>query len=85
MSRYPLIDGERIKTRVVDEDEYVVIDIISSQVQPDVDDLIQNMEDNEGSGYKRVEFENLGKLEYSLDYDFQKQEVRIALINYLDG
>ncbi|CAF0900473.1 unnamed protein product [Adineta ricciae] len=50
------------------------------KVQPDVDDLIQNMEDNEGSGYKRAEFENLGKLEYSLDYDFQKQELKVEVI-----
>ena len=75
MSRHSSIGCEPIKTRVIDEEDYVVIDIISSQVQPDVDELIQNMEDNEGSGYKRTEFENLGKLEYSLDYDFQKQEV----------
>ena len=34
------------------------------------------MEDNEDADSKKSEAPNLGKLEYSLDYDFQKQEVR---------
>ena len=33
------------------------------------------MEDNEDADSKKSEAPNLGKLEYSLDYDFQKQEV----------
>ena len=39
------------------------------------------MEDNEDADSKKSEAPNLGKLEYSLDYDFQKQEVndQIAL------
>jgi hypothetical protein len=34
------------------------------------------MEDNEDADSKKSEAPNLGKLEYSLDYDFQKQEVK---------
>ena len=45
------------------------------QIQPDVEELTPNMEDNEDAESKKSEAPNLGKLEYSLDYDFQKQEV----------
>jgi hypothetical protein len=53
------------------DDDTVIIDINyinSSKVQPGMDDLASNMDDDD-------EVLNLGKLEYSLDYDFQKQEV----------
>ena len=46
------------------------------QVQPDIEELTPNMEDNEDADSKKSEAPNLGKLEYSLDYDFQKQEVK---------
>ena len=44
------------------------------QVQPDLEELTTNMEDNEGTAEK--EEVNLGKLQFSMDYDFQKSEVR---------
>ena len=49
--------------------------VIRVQIQPDVEELTPNMEDNEDADSKKSEAPNLGKLEYSLDYDFQKQEV----------
>jgi len=49
--------------------------ILYSKVQPDIEELTPNMEDNEDADSKKSEAPNLGKLEYSLDYDFQKQEV----------
>jgi hypothetical protein len=48
---------------------------IYSQVQPDIEDLTLNMEGNEDNVSKMSEPTYLGKLEYSIDYDFQKQEV----------
>ena len=43
------------------------------KVQPDLEELTTNMEDNEGAETK--EEEKLGKLQFSMDYDFQKSEV----------
>jgi hypothetical protein len=40
------------------------------------------MEDNEDAESKKSEILNLGKLQFSLDYDFQKQEVFLNLILY---
>jgi len=60
-----------------DDDNTVIIDINYSQVQPDVEELTRNMEDNEDTDSKKSEIQHLGKLEYSIDYDFQKQEVNI--------
>jgi hypothetical protein len=57
------------------DDDCLMIDINYSQVQPDVGNLLQGIEDNEDSHSHDSELLNLGKLEYSLDYDFQKQEV----------
>lgn len=54
------------------DDDTLVIDINyinSSKVQPGMDDLTSNMDDDDD------EVQNLGKLEYSLDYNFQTQEV----------
>lgn len=50
------------------------------KVQPDVEELTPNMEDNEDADSKKSEAPNLGKLEYSLDYDFQKQELKVEVI-----
>jgi hypothetical protein len=41
------------------------------------------MEDNEDADSKKSEAPNLGKLEYSLDYDFQKQEVKETLYSFI--
>ncbi|CAF0932846.1 unnamed protein product [Rotaria sp. Silwood1] len=51
-----------------------------AKVQPDVEQLTQNMEDNEDAESKKSEPQYLGKLEYSLDYDFQKQELKVEVI-----
>ena len=45
------------------------------QVQPDLEQLDANMEDNEGAEEANKEEMKLGKLQFSLDYDFQKGEV----------
>jgi synaptotagmin-1 len=50
------------------------------KVQPDIEELTPNMEDNEDADSKKSEAPNLGKLEYSLDYDFQKQELKVEVI-----
>ncbi|CAF1575746.1 unnamed protein product, partial [Adineta steineri] len=50
------------------------------KVQPDIEELATNMEDNEDADSKKSEAPNLGKLEYSLDYDFQKQELKVEVI-----
>ena len=44
-------------------------------MQPDLDELEVNMEDNEDAESTKSEVK-LGKLQFSLDYDFQKGEVR---------
>jgi len=43
-------------------------------VQPDLEQLDLNMEDNEGIQETKEDMK-LGKLQFSLDYDFQKGEV----------
>lgn len=48
---------------------------VLEQVQPDLDELEVNMEDNEDAESAKSEIK-LGKLQFSLDYDFQKGEVR---------
>ena len=44
------------------------------QVQPDLEELEVNMGDNEDNESTKSEVK-LGKLQFSLDYDFQKGEV----------
>ena len=51
------------------------------QVQPDLDELEVNMEDNEDAESTKSEVK-LGKLQFSLDYDFQKGEVSEVLSNF---
>ena len=68
----------RITTRDIDDD-CLVIDLNASQVQPDIEELTKNMEDNEDADSKKSEATHLGKLEYSIDYDFQKQEVCLPM------
>lgn len=48
---------------------------IAVQVQPDMEELQSNMEDNEDAQGAKEEVK-LGKLEFSLDYDFSKNEVQ---------
>ena len=49
------------------------------QVQPDLEDLAVNMEDAEG--VDGAQPKSLGKLQFSLDYDFQKGEVVNSALN----
>jgi len=56
------------------DDDTLIININYSKVQPDIQALTSNMENNEDTDASS-EIQYLGKLEYSLDYDFQKQEV----------
>ncbi|CAF0860625.1 unnamed protein product [Adineta steineri] len=57
-----------------------IIDIeYPPQVQPDMDELALNMEDEDRTSQK-YEIINLGKIEYSIDYDFQKQELKVEVI-----
>ena len=51
------------------------------RVQPDVEDLVGNMEDNEGEQKKKEEEPKkeepkLGRMSYKFEYHFQKGEVR---------
>ncbi len=51
------------------------------KIQPDVEQLTTNMEqDNEDTESKKSEQVNLGKLEFTLDYDFQKQELTVGVL-----
>ena len=56
------------------------------KVQPDVEQLTTNMEENTEEeatttdAKKVAEVQNLGKLEYSMDYDFQKQELTVGVL-----
>lgn len=49
-----------------------------AKVQPDLEELPMNMEDNEDAESTKSEVK-LGKLQYSMDYDFQKGEVSFIL------
>ena len=44
-------------------------------VQPDLESLEGNMEDEEGEEKEEEEQENLGRLHFKLNYDFNKSEV----------
>ena len=46
-------------------------------VQPDLESLEGNMEDVEGEEKEEEEQENLGRLHFKLNYDFNKSEVSI--------
>ncbi|CAF0843687.1 unnamed protein product [Brachionus calyciflorus] len=50
------------------------------KVQPDVEQLTTNMEENDDVESKKSEIVNLGKFEFSLDYDFQKQELTVGVL-----
>ncbi len=68
-------DSSHVITYEGDDNDTLIIEMNSSQVQPDIEGLTNNMEDNEDADSKKNEIQYLGKLEYSIDYDFQKQEV----------
>ena len=50
------------------------------KVQPDVEQLTTNMEENDDVESKKSEIVNLGKFEFTLDYDFQKQELTVGVL-----
>lgn len=78
MTKPSILSFDAIRIRAYDvDDECLMIDLVDAQVQPDIEELTPNMEDNEDADSKKSEAPNLGKLEYSIDYDFQKQEVRL--------
>ncbi|VDK76039.1 unnamed protein product [Dibothriocephalus latus] len=52
------------------------------KTQGDLEELEANMEDNEGVQEK--EKQNLGKLQFSLDYDFTKGELTVGVIQATD-
>ncbi|KAK2162329.1 hypothetical protein LSH36_100g04021 [Paralvinella palmiformis] len=53
------------------------------KVQPDLEELEVNMEDNEDAESTKSEVK-LGKLQFSLDYDFQKGELSVGVIQASD-
>lgn len=48
-------------------------------MQPDLEELEVNMEDNEDAESTKSEVK-LGKLQFSVDFDFQKGEVIIVML-----
>ncbi|PVD28805.1 hypothetical protein C0Q70_11400, partial [Pomacea canaliculata] len=52
-------------------------------VQPELDELPVNMEDNEDAESTKSEVK-LGKLQFALDYDFQKGELAVTVIQAAD-
>lgn len=53
------------------------------KVQPDLDELEVNMEDNEDAESTKSEVK-LGKLQFSMDYDFSKGELAVGVIQGAD-
>ncbi|KAL5009524.1 hypothetical protein ScPMuIL_011829 [Solemya velum] len=53
------------------------------KVQPDLDELQMNMEDNEDAESTKSEVK-LGRLQFSIDYDFQKGELSVGVIQAAD-
>jgi len=56
---------------------------IKGEIQPDLEELEVNMEDNEDAESVKSEVK-LGKLQFSLDYDFQKSELTVGVIQAAD-
>nr|QNN94696.1 synaptotagmin-1 [Malacoceros fuliginosus] len=56
---------------------------MKEKVQPDLEELGENMEDNEDAESTKSEVK-LGKLQFSLDYDFQKAELSVGVIQGAD-
>jgi synaptotagmin-1 len=56
---------------------------MKEKVQPDLEELEVNMEDNEDAESNKSEVK-LGKLQFSLDYDFQKGELSVGVIQSAD-
>jgi synaptotagmin-1 len=56
---------------------------MKEKVQPDLEELEPNMEDNEDIESAKEEVK-LGKLQFSMDYDFQKSELSVGVIQAAD-
>jgi synaptotagmin-1 len=56
---------------------------MKDKVQPDLEELEPNMEDNEDTESAKEEIK-LGKLQFSMDYDFQKSELSVGVIQAAD-
>lgn len=57
------------------------------KIQPDIEQLTQNMQESEESVddiKKQTDCTNLGHLQYTLDYDFQNQELTVGVIQASD-
>ncbi|XP_052808876.1 synaptotagmin-1-like isoform X1 [Mya arenaria] len=65
------------------EDVKILGHSMKEKVQPDLDELEVNMEDNEDAESTKSEVK-LGKLQFSLDYDFQKGELSVGVIQAAD-
>eukprot|EP00106_Octopus_bimaculoides_P007368 XP_014774810.1 PREDICTED: synaptotagmin-1-like [Octopus bimaculoides] len=59
----------------------IIVDF--AKVQPDLEELPMNMEENEDAESTKSEVK-LGKLQYSMDYDFQKGELTVNVIQAAD-
>lgn len=57
--------------------------MMKEKVQPDLEELDVNMEDNEDNESTKSEVK-LGKLQFSMDYDFQKGELSVGVIQAAD-
>ncbi|PAA55965.1 hypothetical protein BOX15_Mlig031935g3 [Macrostomum lignano] len=75
-------DGKKGKGAVDMKSVQLLGNEYKEKVQPDMEELVETMEDNEGAQEKEVE--KLGKLQYSLDYDFQKGELSVGVIQASD-
>jgi len=65
------------------EDVKILGHSMKEKVQPDLDELDVNMEDNEDAESTKSEIK-LGKLQFSMDYDFQKGELSVGVIQAAD-
>ncbi|XP_071943658.1 synaptotagmin-1-like isoform X1 [Antedon mediterranea] len=57
---------------------------LKEQIQPDVDELDNGMEEGEGDTDSVKSEIKLGKLQYSLDYDFQEGKLSVGIIQCAD-
>lgn len=77
-------DGKKgLKGIVGLEDVKILGHSMKEKVQPDLEELEVNMEDNEDAESTKSEVK-LGKLQFSVDYDFQKGELSVGVIQAAD-
>ena len=72
-------DGKKGKGVVDLKSVQLLGSAMKEKVQPDLEELEVNMEDNEDAESTKSEVK-LGKLQFSLDYDFQKGELSVGVI-----